>query len=347
MKKSSILSCFAILVATYQIQAQNLLLNPSFEQSKPCGQNELVDSVANWEIIAGKPKFINIKCAVSPESRTYIRGMQLPDAAEGKVYAGLGMDVESEFIQGQLEKSLEKGKIYWVRAQVRLPIRFCAGAINEVGFAFGDQNLPKTEDFQTLNLENLAVKKENDKPINNQYNWAEISGFYTAKGGERFLCIGNFAKNNEIAFKNRKKGECTYLYIDAIKVEELKDNSLEILTPQSQIVENKRFMLPVEFNVKNELSEKSAKELNKLLPLFQNKEFKIGIYAHSDQNSTIEKQTSPTQSQANQIADYLVSKGVEKSRIVAVGKENSQNLVPNDTEANRLKNRRIEIIFEK
>jgi len=347
MKKLIALFSIAISTAASSSQAQNLLLNPSFEQAKPCGQNELVDSIANWEIIAGKPKFINIKCAVSPESRTYIRGMQLPDAAEGKVYAGLGMDVESEFIQGRLEKSLEKDKIYWVRAQVRLPIRFCAGAINEVGFAFTAQNLPKTEDFQTLKLENLALKKENNKLINNQYNWAEISGFYTAKGEESFLCIGNFANNNETAFKTRKKGECTYLYIDAIKVEELKDNSLEVLTPQSQIVENKRFMLPIEFNTKNELSEKSAKELNKLLPLFQNKEFKIGIYAHSDQSTNLDKQTSPTQAQANQIADYLASKGIEKTRIVAVGKENSQNLVPNDTDANKLKNRRIEIVFEK
>ncbi len=347
MKKLSFLAYCMVLITINTIQAQNLLLNPSFEQSKPCGQNELVDSIANWEIIAGKPKFINIKCAISPESRTYIRGMQLPDAAEGKVYAGLGMDVESEFIQGRLEKTLEKDKIYWIRAQVRLPIRFCAGAINEVGFAFGEQKLSKTEDFQTLKLENLALKKENDKLINNQYNWAEISGFYIAKGNENFLCIGNFANNNELAFKSRKKGECTYLYIDAIKVEELKDSNLEVLTAQSQIIENKRFMLPVQFNSKNELSEKSAKELNKLLPLFQNKEFKIGIYAHSDQSTNLDQQISATQTQANRIADYLVSKGIEKSRIVAVGKENSQGLVPNDTEANKLKNRRIEIVFEK
>ena len=70
--------CWAVLI-NHESQAQNLLLNPSFEQSSPCGQNELVDSVASWEAIAGKPQFINIKCAMTPESRTYIRGMQLPE----------------------------------------------------------------------------------------------------------------------------------------------------------------------------------------------------------------------------------------------------------------------------
>ncbi len=338
--------CWAVLI-NHESQAQNLLLNPSFEQSSPCGQNELVDSVASWEAIAGKPQFINIKCAMTPESRTYIRGMQLPDAAEGRVYAGLGMDVEGEFIQGRLVKNLEKGKKYWVRAQVRLPIRFCSGAIDELGIAFTANNLPKSEDFQTLKLANLALRKENGKLIDNQYHWIEISGFYTAQGDEAFLCVGNFANNNEIAFRNRKKGECSYLYIDALKVEEWQEKNLEVLSEKSQIVENQRFILAVEFDTKNQLSRESGKNLEKLLPIFQNKAYKINIYAHSDSISSAEKQISATQAQANQIADFLVSKGIEKTSIVAVGKENSQNIAPNDTAANRLKNKRIEIIFEK
>ena len=260
MNKPNLLAvCCLQLLFLIKGSAQNLVLNPSFEQCKPCGTNEIIDSVAQWQSTAGKPKFINIKCVLTAESKTYIRGMQLPDAAEGRVYAGLGIDTEGEFLQGFLEKPLVKNEIYWLKAKVRLPIRFCSAAINEVGFALTEENFTKSEDFQILKKENTALKKENNKLIDNKYEWVEISGFYTAKGGEKILTIGNFENNNKTIFADRKKSDCTYLYLDVVSVQKFEEVNLEILTEKSQIVENKQFILAnIYFDEQNQLDRKSV-----------------------------------------------------------------------------------------
>ena len=49
---------------------------------------------------------------------------------------------------------------------------------------------------------------------------------------------------------------------------------------------------------------------------------------------------------ANAVRDYLVKVGVVGSRLEAKGLGSSQPVVPNTSEENRLKNRRIEIHFK-
>ena len=57
------------------------------------------------------------------------------------------------------------------------------------------------------------------------YNWDEVCAEYTAKGGEKFITIGNFTSDGDTKFeKNRKSKEYrdqkiqAYYYIDDISV---------------------------------------------------------------------------------------------------------------------------------
>lgn len=48
---------------------------------------------------------------------------------------------------------------------------------------------------------------------------------------------------------------------------------------------------------------------------------------------------------AEAVVDYLISKGIEKRRLKATGQGNSMPLLPNDSEENRAKNRRVEFVI--
>lgn len=84
-------------------------------------------------------------------------------------------------------------------------------------------------------------------------------------------------------------------------------------------------------------------ELGSLLA--NNAEYKINIEAHTDNRGTPEELQSLTQQRAQALADKLASFGVETGRIEAKGFGASIPVAPNTTNANRAKNRRVEIIL--
>ncbi len=97
-----------------------------------------------------------------------------------------------------------------------------------------------------------------------------------------------------------------------------------------------------EFN-KADLKSESFNELDRLYSiLMDNKTLKIEISGHTDDKGSDEYNKSLSNSRANSVMNYLTSKGIEKSRLTAVGYGESQPVVANDTDENRAINRRVE-----
>ena len=85
------------MMSTLIMTAQNLVLNPSFEDGAVCdGETEQTSLPTDWKALAGSPQFINPGCPMSQDEKTYVQSMKLPNPAAGKVYAGIGIDVEGE-----------------------------------------------------------------------------------------------------------------------------------------------------------------------------------------------------------------------------------------------------------
>jgi outer membrane protein OmpA-like peptidoglycan-associated protein len=76
-----------------------------------------------------------------------------------------------------------------------------------------------------------------------------------------------------------------------------------------------------------------------------NSDFRVSIEAHTDNRGTPEELLSLTQDRANTISTRFSLNGVEQSRIEARGFGAQLPVMPNTTNANRAKNRRIEIIL--
>jgi outer membrane protein OmpA-like peptidoglycan-associated protein len=94
---------------------------------------------------------------------------------------------------------------------------------------------------------------------------------------------------------------------------------------------------------KFDLKSESISELEKVGKfLSDNPNIKIEISGHTDNVGTEESNRVLSEKRAGSVSDYLVSKGIVKTRIKSIGYGSKKPLVDNDSETNRQINRRIE-----
>lgn len=94
---------------------------------------------------------------------------------------------------------------------------------------------------------------------------------------------------------------------------------------------------------KYELKSRSIPELNKIIQfLSENPSVRIEIGGHTDNSGSAQYNTDLSQKRALSVYNYLMSKGVVKSRLTTKGYGSSLPVASNETEAGREQNRRIE-----
>ena len=96
-------------------------------------------------------------------------------------------------------------------------------------------------------------------------------------------------------------------------------------------------------NDKYDLLPASIPELNKVVKLLKdNPGLIVEISAHTDVMGSVPHNQELSNNRAKSVVDYLVSKGINKNRLIAKGYGSKFPKYPNDTEANMSKNRRVE-----
>ena len=88
----------------------------------------------------------------------------------------------------------------------------------------------------------------------------------------------------------------------------------------------------------------SNKGLNDVVKILQdNPDLKLSIDGHTDSTGTPEKNQTLSENRANAVKNYLVSKGVDQSRLTATGHGQDEPVANNKTATSRKKNRRVEM----
>jgi outer membrane protein OmpA-like peptidoglycan-associated protein/Tol biopolymer transport system component len=94
-----------------------------------------------------------------------------------------------------------------------------------------------------------------------------------------------------------------------------------------------------------ELDDRSVEELMTLVHLLsKDPNLRIMIYGHTDNVGSLTKNQLLSQQRANQVKLFLMSKGIDDSRVMAKGLGDSEPITSNKTKEGRARNRRI--VFE-
>src|SRR3984885_1942775 len=94
----------------------------------------------------------------------------------------------------------------------------------------------------------------------------------------------------------------------------------------------------------SELSDSAKYNLDRIATVFNDyPETVILVEGHTDNTGTVQFNIDLSKMRANTVADYLISKGVAKDRFDIKWYGEDQPKYPNDTDANRKLNRRVEV----
>jgi len=91
------------------------------------------------------------------------------------------------------------------------------------------------------------------------------------------------------------------------------------------------------------LTEASYPQLNQVIIFLESNEtVKLEISGHTDNVGSLKVNLKLSDERAKAVVDYMISKGIDKSRLEWKGYAFNQPIAPNDTPAGREKNRRVE-----
>ncbi|MFD1062675.1 OmpA family protein [Winogradskyella litorisediminis] len=360
-----------LLCICQNIYAQNLVLNPSFEEHKDERCNVYLSgfdrSILNWSTPnKGTTDYFDT-CSKKMGTTNY-NGFQEPKS--GNTYAGIYVYTDKnyrEYIQGELSETLKKGETYTFSFYLSLADN-ASYSTNDIEVLFTEEKLiscyhsnrcEKAIKPSSATKKRFQMYSDSDKNFfSNKTSWELYTVEFTANGYENYFSIGNFKRNSKTN-KQRVLSNSPYLfsyyYIDevsltsnsnkdkvstfeTIEIDKVQDEEFKIKPNETYTFQNVLF----EFD-KSDLLPVSLAELNKLLDYLKvNSNLKIEIYGHTDNVGLTSRNTELSKERAKAVADYLILKGLNTNRIASFGFGSSKPISENKTDSGRQQNRRVE-----
>lgn len=359
--------------------AQNLIPHPSFESHTECPKDK-----DHYTLQYAKGWFT--KPWLTPEgyemehSPDYFHQcnkgkygnpdnfMGYQHASDGKAYTGIYVAKVNtrEYMQAKLDTPLEKGKHYWIQANVSLADR-CLIAIDQISALLHSKKQFKGEEPGAIDLDAAMKPGISGQSLKDKKDWTPLSGCYQAKGGEKFLALGNFRSDEDtphhwVKKDSEKEGlKRSYYYVDEVSVQPCKaaeecpcqvefdslltqlDESLKhsdsaaIRLQQIHFKTDEAQLLPWSYPELNEIAEyvKNQSSLN------------VHIKGHTDDRGSDEHNQELSKNRALVVKQYLQLQGVNDSQISYKGFGSTQPIASNENPSGRQKNRRVEILIFK
>ncbi len=366
---------FLLLLPSTSVFSQtpdNMVYNPSFEEHRECPQyiealGVMQEVDAWWQPTGGSSDYFN-SCG-KRECSVPLNKLGYQSARSGEAYCGIYCSREQyrEYLQTRLKSPLMAGKHYrvsfWVSLSEKSP-----HAVATLGALFTkecieDSTLGIVMQRETIDLgdqgaQSIAVYfkpqvvNPRERPLTDTKEWMEVSGEFTAEGGEEFLTIGNFFPFNKSRVVSTRDGNTplhgAYYYIDDISVTCIEEEPLQT-EPETLIatvpevgevvlLENIYFAID-----KSEVLQQSYNEIVKLKELLErNPSMAIELRGHTDNQGTVEHNQKLSENRAKSVVEHLVNMGIDRSRLSWKGFGKSEPVADNNSAEGRQKNRRVE-----
>lgn len=357
-----------LLIFSYQVYAQNLVPNGSFEDYLVCpggySQNPSEFRVNSWRsLTSGSPDYFN-SCS-DGEAEVPYNWAGVADAFDGNGYVGIYTWMNNakdyrEYLHCKLLEPLIRDSVYLVEFRYRLA-SYSKYATDRIGVLLSD-SLKTIHNDRPLNIPPTVSFVKDSALTPETGSWELAAAEYKAKGNERFLTIGNFADNGTtgsyfIRFRPAAEpmlASSAYYYIDDVKVLPRFSGADVVEQPLvftgsdpdldiPYILDNIRF----EFNSYSLLPE-SYFDLDRVVTyLSGHPELSVELSGHTDDMGDAIYNVRLSENRAWSAAAYLISKGIAKTRITTKGYGEGRPLIGASSEEGREVNRRVEITFHR
>lgn len=357
--KAVIQIAVAVAVSS-QVAGQNLVINPGFEQSGQATDlawlfgGDMFHSfdVKGWsQSTRGSSDYFLRGSSTNTTNIPLYGGTTA--VSDGRAFSGFipwCPDKEyREYITGELSAPLEKGKKYVFRVKVSTGNRN-AYLVNDLGVYFTNERFSDQSTEQAivqvpqLWLDARPLQSDPEK-------WTVIQNVFVAQGGERYFTFGNFFDDSSTTVITRQtsglKEEYSYYYADDVVVELTDENPVSVIQPTSladYIQAGKTFIARgINFDLdKSTLRPESYLQLHEIAAELKRKpDLKVEIRGYTDSSGGELHNVQLSKARAKVVADYLVSTGIDRTRITFGGYGSAEPVSRYEPELNR----RVEFVF--
>jgi OOP family OmpA-OmpF porin len=344
--------------------AQNLVPNPGFEEYFQCPgsynpQGSDKNFAPGWvSPTLGTPDLFN-RCSFGnagvPHNWAGVAHAHKGYGYSG-IYAWLSSNNYREYLQAKLIDSLVEGKKYKVEFFFRLSV-YSKYSVDRIGALLSDSMANVTHD-RVWTVEPSYTYVMDSVFSKNTGQWNHVSFEYDAKGGEKFISIGNFSPDEEVKkfhmnFSQANEpmlSKAAYFYIDDVSVTPMNTSAAESkdLASKPEVKANEVYILKhiyFDFN-SYELLPLSNEELSLLLSIMKrNPKWKVELSGHTDDKGDNLYNYNLSMNRAKSVGRYLVQNGIAATRIKTIGFGKRKPLKTAKTEEARAINRRVEVKF--
>lgn len=369
-------------------QDEELVENGSFEQTqgkiKKLGS---IESATGWIMATGQSADLFAPSSKVTEILTPLNAYGTEEPYDGSNYAGIvaysyNDKMPRSYLMSKLVKPLQKGKRYCVTFYVSLA-ESSKYSTNAIGASFSKKPYASTEKASII--ADVDVTRGDNKILSGFYGWDKVCNTYLAKGGEKYITLGNFLNNNQIGEQKMRQPKyyrgqqiiAAYYYVDNVSVKPINDiNECDCsISDKSNVVSELIFLKSVVVSDKMDDKEKieaqgiffgygNADVTSSAVATLEfvseemksNPNFKLEIQGHMD-DTEVKNSSENTSLQgldkarAEAVKNYLAEKlNLAGNRITTMGMSNSVKNTTDITDGDEqelidAKNRRVTFVI--
>ena len=232
IKRSRYLQLLLIMVISLNLSAQNIVPNPSFEDTIQSPNGD--PGVKEWQSNIGSPDYLT-SFYLPPFDSLFgtpsnVRGFQVPK--DGEAYFGILCYDQSrvntrEYLQTPLLQKLKINSTYKVEFWISLADSFhYAISMNDIGIAFRNSIIPNNNDHLVREIPYLNA--DSSWSSIDKINWQKFELTFTATDSNSVMLIGCFEEDQNInpilvgsGGSNSNMINSSFYFIDDISISEI------------------------------------------------------------------------------------------------------------------------------
>ncbi len=374
--KSFFVIIFLLISGSNFCQIGNLVSNPGFDVTKgKVKEKGQIEIATGWISATNDKADLFSRKSKIPEYLVPENSFGTEEPNGGENYAGIVAQsvknsIPRTYLQTELAQALEADKMYCVQFFVCLS-DLSKFACNDLGVFVSNSAITSVE---ILKFEiKPQILNQKNRIFDGMYMFEPICATFQAKGGEKFITLGNFEKGTDAELKKmqRPKGftkpqvNMAYYFIEDVSVTPLdeveqcycekieKKEVMNIVYTKSVTTGENDKKIPfkeiehkkVFFDFKTTgISLDAGKTLGEIAKLMdENPQVKIEIIGNTESQEQANTQLANlSEDRAKSVFFYLNGKGVPEARMTYKGIGNSSPMSKDQSQVGRAQNRRVE-----